>query len=375
MLLVPSNATLRLADVLPSCLSALTGVDNALGLAPVKNAAVLLVDGLGAHNLRDHQGHARWLAKAWAPRGLSADVGFPSTTASALTTLTTGVLPGEHGIVGYSVRDPDSGSIINHLKDWHPTVDPDTWQKSPTVFEAAAQRGLSSLSQGEPRFATSDFTKAVWRGARFEGSASLSEQFGRMEEFFAENNQGLAYLYWPALDRTGHGSGSESDSWMHRLEELDAILSHSAEALGPDTGLVITADHGMVDVPQESKIFVDEPSPLLEGVIAWAGEPRAPQLSLSSPSLVGPLVKRWRDELGEAAQVLTRDELVDTGALGALSDGVAERLGDIIIVCIKPVAIYHIPSASKNSVAMTGQHGSVTLREREVPIIPAGAWR
>ena len=86
-------------------------------------------------------------------------------------------------------------------------------------------------------------------------------------------------------------------------------------------------------------------------------------------------MKRWRDELGEAAQVLTRDELVDTGALGALSDGVAERLGDIIIVCIKPVAIYHIPSASKNSVAMTGQHGSVTLREREVPIIPAGAWR
>jgi hypothetical protein len=375
MLLVPPNGALRLADVFPSCLAALTGVDNALGLAPVKHAAVLLVDGLGAHNLSDHRGHAPWLSKAWATRGLIADVGFPSTTASALTTLTTGVLPGEHGIVGYSVRDPESGSIINHLKDWHPTVDPDTWQRSRTVFEVAAERGISSLSQGEPRFAKSDFTKAVWRGARFEASASLSEQFGTMHDFFADTNQGLAYLYWPALDRTGHGSGSESDSWLHRLEELDEILSQSVETLGPDTGLVITADHGMVDVPLEAKIFVDEPSLLLEGVVAWAGEPRAPQLYVASPSGVAPLVRRWREKMGDKALVLTRDELIDTGVLGPIASTVAQRLGDIVILCREAVAVYHSPTASANSVAMTGQHGSITPREREVPVIAAGAWR
>ena len=126
MVLVPLATTLRLADILSSSLSALHGQSNPLDLGPVKRAAVLVVDGLGAHNLRGVSGHARWLSARWASRGLSADAGFPSTTASALTTLTTGVEPGQHGIAGYTLRDPDSGVLINHLKSWRPHVDPDT---------------------------------------------------------------------------------------------------------------------------------------------------------------------------------------------------------------------------------------------------------
>ena len=213
MLLAPIDASLRLADVMPSCLQALSGASNPLGLAPVTHAAVLVVDGMGAANLRDHAGHARWLTRAWKAHGLRADAGFPSTTASALTTLTTGVQAGEHGIAGYSLRDPESGQIVNHLKDWEPTVELGSWQRSQTVFERAAAQGIPSLSQGEARFADSDFTKAVWRGAEFRAARSLSEQFDNAKAFFDSTPLGLAYLYWPALDRTGHGSGCESDSW------------------------------------------------------------------------------------------------------------------------------------------------------------------
>ncbi|MGB1101560.1 MAG: alkaline phosphatase family protein, partial [Pontimonas sp.] len=124
MVLPGTEATVRLADVLTSCWSALRAEDNPLSLAPVSKAAVLVVDGMGAHNLRARKGHARWLSENWSRRGIVGDSGFPSTTASALASLTTGCGPGEHGIVGYTVRDPRSGALINHLKEWEPHVDP-----------------------------------------------------------------------------------------------------------------------------------------------------------------------------------------------------------------------------------------------------------
>ena len=374
MVLVQASTPLRLADVLESCHRAVLGEENPLGLGRVNKAAVLVVDGLGAANLRDRKGHARWLHSAWSTRDLVADSGFPSTTASALTSLTTGVGAGQHGIVGYTIRDPRSGVMINHLKDWAPHVDPDTWQLRPTIFETAAGQGIPSLALGEARFAGSDFTKAVWRGATFRGVKTLEEQAEAMREFFDGNDRALAYLYWPALDRTGHSQGVASESWTHRLEELDASLEAMSALLRDDEGLVITADHGMIDVPEEHKLIIAEGSPLLQNIAAWGGEPRVPQLYLDTPDALADVHAAWDEGLGGAAKVMTREQLVDEGWLGPLADGVLERVGDITVACIDSLVAYRESTASATSMAMVGQHGSLTAREREIPVIPIGAW-
>lgn len=374
MVLVPASSSLRLAEVLASCHQAVLGRENSLGLSPVSKAAVLIVDGLGAANLRDRKGHARWLHSAWSSRNLIADSGFPSTTASALTSLTTGVGAGQHGIVGYTIRDPRSGAMINHLKDWAPHVDPNTWQLVPTIFEKALLEGIPSLALGEARFAGSDFTKAVWRGATFTGVRTLEEQGEAMREFFDSNERGLAYLYWPALDRTGHSQGVGSEAWTHRLEELDASLAQLSTLLRDDEGLVITADHGMIDVPEEHKLIIAEGSPLLENISAWGGEPRVPQLYLTDPDARDDVYAAWAEGLGSSARVMTREQLVDEGWLGPLADGVIERVGDITVACIDSLVAYRESTASVASMAMVGQHGSLTAIEREIPVIPVGAW-
>lgn len=374
MVLVQASTPLRLADVLDSCHCAIRGEENPLELARVNKGAVLVVDGLGAANLRDRKGHARWLHSAWSARNLRADSGFPSTTASALASLTTGVGAGEHGIVGYTIRDPHSGAMINHLKEWAPHVDPDTWQLRPTIFETAAEHGIPSLALGEARFAGSDFTKAVWRGATFRGARTLEEQAEAMRAFFDANERALAYLYWPALDRTGHSQGVGSESWTHRLEELDASLEAIAGTLRADEGLVITADHGMIDVPNEHKLMVAEGSPLLNNVAAWGGEPRVPQLYLERPDALHDVQAAWQDLLGGGAKVMTREQIVDEGWLGPLAEGVLERIGDITVACIDSLVAYRESVASIASMAMVGQHGSLTAREREIPVVPIGAW-
>ncbi len=374
MVLPPTSATVRLADVMRSCLHALGAEDNALGLAPVSKAAVVLIDGLGAANLEFRRGHARWLTAAWRHRGLIADSGFPSTTASALASLTTGKEPGEHGIVGYTVRDPDSGVVINHLKDWEPHVDPDRWQRSRTLFEIAAEDGIPSLSFGERRFAGTGFTRAVWRGARFVGTESLEEQFAGLREFFDSHDRALAYLYWPALDRTGHSSGVESEAWIRRLEDLDQTLRQLDAVVHSDEGIIITADHGMVDVPDEAKLFVPESSSLLHGVSAWAGEPRVAQLYLETPEALPDVSAAWQETIGERGIVFSRDEAIDLGMLGVVDDEVRARIGDILVCATGEIAFYRQEKASPQSMRMLGQHGSITPKEREVPVIPLGAW-
>jgi hypothetical protein len=374
MVLASSPESLRLADVLASCLLAVKAEDNVLGLSPVKKAAVLVVDGLGAANLAARSGHARWLGSHWATRNLVADSGYPSTTASALTTLTTGVLPGVHGIVGYTIRDPHSLALINHLKDWQPHVDPETWQLSQTLFEKAARDSIPSLALGEPRFDGTDFTHAVWRGATFMGVKGLLAQGERMREFFDANDRALAYLYWPALDRTGHSQGVNSDAWGHRLEELDDALQGISSMLRKEEGLVVTADHGMVDIADESKVLVEETSPLLDGVSAWAGEPRVPQLYTRDNKVTEDLQQAWSETLGVSAQVMTRERILDEGWLGPVSPEAMPRIGDLSIVCLDPIAVYRTSVASSASQAMIGQHGSITSVEREIPIIPLGDW-
>jgi len=374
MVLVPLEGSVRLAEIMSSSLLALRGHDNPVGLGPVNKAAVMVIDGMGAENLREVAGHARWLSSRWANRALIADAGFPSTTASALTTLTTGVGPGQHGIVGYTVLDPHSRMLINHLGNWRPQVQPESWQRHPTLFEVAAKEGIASLSLGEPRFQGTDFTAATWRGATFQGVGTLEEQLVAVREFFDSHDRALAYMYWPSLDRTGHSSGSNSDSWIHRLEEFDQWCSGVESSLRGDEAMLITADHGMVDIPQEAKILIEEDSPLLAGVSAWGGEPRAPQLYLSSGDASEDVASAWRESLGPLVQVITKTQAIDEGLFGPVHPDVVSRIGDVILACEGNSALYRSAHATSSSVAMIGQHGSITAREREVPVIPLGAW-
>jgi len=374
MVLLEASSALRLADVLNSCWLAVRQRQNPVGLAPVTKAAVLVVDGLGAVNLRDRAGHARWLTSAWSQRSLTADSGFPSTTASALTSLTTGVLAGQHGIVGYTIREPLSGRMINHLKPWQPMAEPDTWQLSETVFEKALAEGIASIALGEHRFTGSDFTAATWRGAEFVGTSSLVEQGEKMREFFDSHDRALAYLYWPALDRTGHSSGVASDAWIHRLEELDAQMEQLIGFLKPDEGLVVTSDHGMIDVPDEHKLILTEGSPMLEGVVAWGGEPRAPQLYFDDEAAAVAAHQLWSESLGSAARVMSRQEIIEGQWMGQMSPEVAKRVGDLVIACVDSLVVYRESISSPTSMMMVGQHGSLTTTEREIPVIPLGAW-
>jgi hypothetical protein len=168
--------TPSLADVLTGAFSSIVGEPNVLVLPRVRSAAVILVDGLGMSALQRRAGHARRLLAAIPATGGVIDSGFPTTTASALATLTTGRPAGQHGLVGYSVFDRAADRVVNQLTGWDSGMRPAEWQPLETVFEAAVARKIDAVVVAAERFRHTGFTDAVLRGARFVSRESIVDR-------------------------------------------------------------------------------------------------------------------------------------------------------------------------------------------------------
>ncbi|MBS1697412.1 MAG: alkaline phosphatase family protein [Actinobacteria bacterium] len=372
--------TLMLPAIPPSTRS-ITGVahdvfgslDGTADTLPRARSVVLVVmDGLGAIPLRGHAGHARRLTGAMTKKDVLSSV-FPSTTAAALTSLLTGADPGRHGLVGYEVRDPRTGVIVNQLSGWEKAkVDPLEWQSTPTVFETAAAAGRPAFAVGLAEYAHSGFSAATLRGARFHSAKTAAERVALALSLAEEQDGALIYCYLPEVDKAGHKHGMASAEWVAALEELDAAIP----AAVPDgVGMLVTADHGMVDVPRTRHLVIDEHSPLQDGVAAIAGEPRMLHVYLEDPSRGDELAARWSAGVAGAADVLTRAQAVQGGLFGAAPTPAAQaRIGDLVVPARGLWAVYDGAAADQRSQGMIGQHGSLSPEELRVPLIRFGAF-
>jgi hypothetical protein len=375
MLPVPADGAPRLTAVLGAALASVAGTPNVLGLPSASSGVVVLVDGLGASNLSARAGHARTLAGRMAKRDVIRTV-FPSTTAAAIASFATGLMPGAHGLMGYRVPDRANDRVVNQLSGWDELMVPEVWQPNPTVFDQAIARGIRAVAVGGTRYATSGFTRAVLRGAEYRAGATVADRFAEALRIVREG-PALVYVYVSELDQIAHAHGWESDRWITALESLDAEVAGFERRMPGGTGLIVTADHGMVDVPAHRHVFVDARPDLLDGVRHVAGEPRCLGLVLEpglDTTTRDALVDGWREAEGSRAWVLSGDEAVAAGLYGDVDPRNRDRIADVLIAARAGVAYYDRRDADRRGESMIGQHGSLTDEETRIPLIRMGAF-
>lgn len=373
-LVVPEITGLSLSSVLPAAAAAL-GVHDAagrnaaaqavLGMPDAERVCVVLVDGLGLENLSARSGHAPFL-RSLLPDGLPLTCGFPSTTAVSMGIFGTGSTPGRTGMLGYTVRNPHTGGLAN-LVSWEGAPEATDLQREPTVFEELVAAGVRVTSIGPARFAESGMTRAALRGARYWNAESLDARVDAAA--FELMSPGLVYLYWGDVDKVGHHEGSESWQWGDALELADRELARLQQVLPPGTRVVVTADHGMVDVDRARQRDVARTPALQEGVRAVAGEPRAVHVHATKRKGVAALAQRWRDVLGDDALVATKDEVVEAGWFGEVAEHVEPWIGDVLVAARGRATVVDSRVQSPRSTALVGVHGSLTPREMRVPYL------
>jgi predicted AlkP superfamily pyrophosphatase or phosphodiesterase len=337
--------------------------------APARSAIVWVLDGLGAHNLAQRAGHARFLSESRTKKDAARTV-FPSTTAAALTSLLTGTSPGHHGIVGYRTRVPGTDDVVNQLRGWDTDGLPLSFQRA-TPLSASLGRPFFAVSRRE--YAGTGFTAATLGDAEFHGSDDLDERVRMAADLAARHPGSLTYLYAPDLDAVGHKRGWESDEWVATLERVDAAARTLSKALDRGTGVVVTSDHGMIDVPRHRHILLHDGDPLVDGVRLIGGEPRMLHL-YTEPGATDAVLARWREAEASRSWIASRDELIASGLIGTVDPEVRERLGDVIVAARAGIAYYDDRLADKAPQKMIGQHGSLTDEERTVPLIRLGAF-
>lgn len=343
--------------------------DSAM-LPRAESVVLVVIDGLGAISLRAHAGHARALTAGMTKKDVAQSV-FPSTTAAALTSIVTGVWPGEHGLVGYRVLDASRDVLVNQLSGWESDgLDPVTWQPTPTIFERAGASGHESFAVGLAAYAHSGFTKATLRGATFASAATPVERVRLAYDLAHEHPGSVVYCYLPEADKAGHKHGVASGEWIAALEDIDAALS---VRVPPGVGVLVTSDHGMVDVPVNRQVVLEEEH--LKGVRHVGGEPRMLHIHLDPEADAAAVIARWRSDLEGVADVVTRAEAIEGGLFGpTVTTAAASRIGDAMAIARGTWALYDGTAADQRGRGMVGQHGALTPEERQVPLIRLGAF-
>ena len=355
---------------MPSIFSTLglsTAVDSiGCGESPSGRELLFLIDGFGADVLATYAAAAPHLVSLVAHGKVQTS--FPSTTATSLATLTTGVMPGAHGMLGYTVQVPRSGGrVLNTLK-WDERVDPVMWQPVPTLFERATAAGITTTHVAAKRFENSGFTRAVFRGAHYKG-ANLVPDLINETAAALKSTPSFVYLYVNDLDSAGHSDGVGSDKWLAALSGVDQLVGSLIEKVPQGTRIWVTADHGMINVKE--KVVLGEDNDLLTDVSVIAGEPRARHLYLASDSLhsADEVVQRWRQALGDKVTMYTRATAIESGLFGSeVSMDASDRAGDVIAIANQGLVLLD-PERSDKEGAMVGHHGGDSEIESSVPLL------
>ncbi|OBK12861.1 alkaline phosphatase family protein [Mycobacterium asiaticum] len=364
-----------ICEVLPSA-AALLGVPDAadtLGLTAslgaVDRVVLVLVDGMGWHLLPELADDAPLLASVLAGatgrlRQLSCT--FPSTTPTSLVSLGTGVQPGEHGILGFTLNVPGTDRVLSHIR-WRDEPPPGEWQPVPTWFERMAHAGVSARALLPQWFIGSGLTEAAYRGAHFVPTPPDEAYAQRLTDDLRAA-PGLVYGYTPDLDTAAHVFGVGSAQWHEAAVRIDALLTRLVESLPANAALLVTADHGGLNVPPDARIDLDTDPRLKAGIRVVAGEPRVRYLH-TQPGAAADVFATWGELLGGRAHVYTRDEAVASGMFGPMDHRHLPRIGDVVVVCTGESAVLATEHEPPETARLVGFHGAGTDSEMAIPLI------
>ena len=365
-LVLPDYEGACLSNLLSGVVAQLLGETSVLDIPRAARYVILLIDGLGWYPVAAHSHDS----DLFAPRlgeATRLTCAVPSTTATSLTSIGCGSEPGRHGVVGYSCLDPDRGCVVNALTWAGGPVDVEGFACESTLYQRIRSRGLTGGCVSLARFKGSGLQKLAFGGSEHLGVETEGDHRAFIGLVIrALRDHEVVYAYERGLDHAGHAHGVGSWQWLDSLARAEDLVTDLLEVLPDDTCLLVTGDHGMINVPTEHQITLED-HPGLMGAWRVGGEPRLRQLYSQRPDR---LAGAWASELGERAEVWLRDDAIEAGWFGDVADRVRPRIGDVLVVMRDDWAV-HTRTLPKEF-GLHGQHGSLTATEMYVPLFTFG---
>ena len=361
---------------------------------PYKKVVFLLVDALGLKQLTQWMSAdpdliwAKYLDRAFFTPLTSIS---PSTTASALTTLWTGVAPATHGIIGYEMWAKEFGMVMNNILHSAASARADVGGLARSGFESSAFLDRPLLG---PHLRQHKVTPAVFMHYSITRSGLSSMQLDEVDlksyvdeadlcislADYLNGRVGIrdyAYVYYSDIDTLMHRFSADDSrvpfqfSMFSRLFET-AFLNNLSPKVAKDTLLILTADHGSIATPIDPRYDLNN-HPQLKSMLVMQPtcENRLAFLFIKQGKMGvvrDYFARTWPDEF----LLYEPDEALESGLFGPkpFKDQTRERLGDLVVVAKDNAYLWWAPKANH----MAGRHGGLSRQEMLVPFyaLPLG---
>jgi hypothetical protein len=268
----------------------------------------------------------------------------------------------EHGLYEWNILEPALGEIICPLR-FNPTgaeeegtlvgrLEPSVLSPGPTFYASLAV----SCIVAQPARLGGSFTAVATRGAKVIGFRRLGEGVRALGEAFADpgSDHRYALLYWDLIDRAGHDHGPGSPEFAGACKRSLDELWDASQALRGVT-VLITADHGQVDVAPDRVDYLDDLWPELPTLLSQprpAGSSRDVFLHVQAQHLTT-VIHELSGRLNGAAEVRPARELFER-----IGPRLNARLGDVAVLPARGRQAW-LRSAAANEQRFRGQHGGL----------------
>jgi hypothetical protein len=242
-----------------------------------------------------------------------------------------------------------------------------------TVASVVSRLAHEPLAVMPAEIAGSIYSRYCAGGTATAGYEKLDAAVYRViERVLGANRPSFTYLYLPHLDAACHDYGVTSPQALGILGAIDGLLRTLVDRLGGRARLVVTGDHGLVDIPPERSFFIDEGDPLLED-LRWVPNGESTALFLhAKPGREADFAAGFRARYGEHFALLAAGEAEALGLFGpeGLSPLARRRVGDFVTTPWRPAALYYRPRVGEIHVHR-GAHAGLSADEMLVPLVLA----
>ncbi len=296
------------------------------------------------------------------PEPLIVTSTFPSTTTTALTSIFTGALPAEHGMLGFILFLKEYGFLTNMIElspfGYGRDLLKDRMDFSlpvETIFQILSEHGLNSASLIPSIYTKSGLSKMLHSGSQIVGYTSIGDMLVKLTDLSKEDFH-LITAYVPYVDKTGHVESEEA-----YLEEASVVLmalERRIKEISKNAAILITADHGMIRTPREREIWWSPEDEIMEYLdMPPAGERRMMHLYSRDPNS---LIDYLEEKYGKFGVFLKREEALD------LFGGYHKRIGDVILAALENFSFNF--RYRKEEISLSGMHGGLSDIEMLVPV-------
>ena len=330
-------------------------------LQKYNNIVLMIFDGMGMNILNQHLKKEDFLRQHLFQELSSV---YPPTTATATTSIHSGLSPLEHGWLGWMQYFKEYDKVIELFRNTDFYTGEKVVDGVPIGFDVLAYEEIyTKITHQNPDV---HFTKIFPDWAE-NGVSSLSQMNERIINALNSHKKNLILSYWTEPDHSIHRHGEKSLIAHQLMQEINNSVENLFNHLRNDTLILITADHGIVDADE---IFLND----IEGFSDCFKNPPSMEVRLVSffikedkkEQFLSLFNKYFKDDF----LLYTHDEYINSGLLGEGTPHtkVNDFVGDYVAISHGKRALCYYTEKDK-AISLTADHAGITKDEMLVPLI------